>query len=403
MRSHDIILILFMFFLNVSCDKKENHEHSKAAEYYTCPMHTSVRSDKPGACPVCGMELVRTENTRGVPKQHVGDSNSLMFGEEKQILANISVDTVRVATIGAETTLSGKVAANENKVNTITARVSGRIDRLFLRQDGEHISRGQPLYSIYSEQLLADQNDYLSMLGQQRNFLEQELTINDLIKAGRRKLQLWGMTERQIKKLENKKEVSALLTYHSPYNGFVTQLLISEGEYAEMGKPLFQVADLASVWVETQLYTNEIQSLTDRNDVTIIIEAFPEKIYKGTLVSENPSLEDNSKINLVRFYINNDDQNIKPGMMARVTIHHKKKRALVIPKSALITGSMKMVWIESGNDMFESRIVKTGIENKKFAEVISGLQEGELIVTSGAYLLNSEFILKKGAVKAHRH
>ena len=402
MRRYYIILILFMFLLHASCSKNETREYGRS-EYYTCPMHPSVRSDRAGACPVCGMALVKAEGTKGVSEQHTVGSNSLMFDEEKQMLANISVDTVRIGSIGPETMLSGKVTANENEVNTITARVSGRIDRLFLRQPGEQISRNQPLYSIYSEQLLADQNDYLSALGERKKFPGQESTINDLIKAGRKKLQLWGMTEQQIKELEKDKEISALLTYYSPYNGFVTRLLINEGEYTEIGKPLFQVADLASVWVEAQLYANEIKSLTDRPDATIVVEAFPYKAYKGTLVFESPSLEENSKVNLVRFYINNGDNRLKPGMMARVTIHHKKKQALVIPKSALLIGSMKMVWIESGDDMFESRIVKTGIENKKFAEVLSGVQEGDLIVTSGAYLLNSEFILKKGAVKAHSH
>ncbi len=402
MKKYYSELLALMLLLIVSCNTKETHEHAKE-EYYTCPMHPTVRADRPGACPVCGMALIKVERAKDTVAQHATDSNSLMFDEEKQILANISVDTVRVGSIGPETILSGKVTTNENKVNTITARVSGRIDRLFLRQAGEQISHNQPLYSIYSEQLLADQNDYLSVLEQQGKFPGQELTISELIKAGRKKLQLWGMTEEQIKKLEKDKETSALLTYYSPYNGFVTQLLISEGEYTEIGKPLFQIADLKSVWVEAQLYANEIKSLTDRTDATIIVEAFPDKIYKGTLVFENPSLEENSKINLVRFYINNDDKNIKPGMMARVIIHHGKKQALVIPKSALLIGSMKMVWIESSTGMFESRIVETGIENKKFAEVLSGLQEGDLLVTSGAYLLNSEFILKKGAVKAHSH
>ena len=112
---------------------------------------------------------------------------------------------------------------------------------------------------------------------------------------------------------------------------------------------------------------------------------------------ENPAIEENSKINLVRFRIDNTDNLIKPGMMARVNIDHDSKQTLVIPKTALLIGRMTMVWVEAMPGMFESGAVKTGIENKEFVEIRSGLKEGERVVTSGAYLLNSEFILKKGA------
>lgn len=131
------------------------------------------------------------------------------------------------------------------------------------------------------------------------------------------------------------------------------------------------------------MYTNEIKYFNEKTEASISIEAFPQKTFKAKMVFENPAMEENSKINLVRFRIENNDNMIKPGMMARVTINHHPKQTLVIPKRALLIGRMTMVWIE--------------IENKQFVEIISGLKEGERVVTSGAYLLNSEFILKQGA------
>jgi len=145
------------------------------------------------------------------------------------------------------------------------------------------------------------------------------------------------------------------------------------------------------------VYTNEIKYFNEKTEASISIEAFPQKTFKAKMVFENPAMEENSKINLVRFRIENNDNMIKPGMMARVTINHHPKQTLVIPKRALLIGRMTMVWIEVMPGMFESRTVETGIENKQFVEIISGLKEGERVVTSGAYLLNSEFILKQGA------
>lgn len=327
----------------------------------------------------------------------------VMLGNEKRALAHIMTDTVKFTAMNAQTTLVGTVSANENNVATIAARVKGRIDQLFIRQQGERIVNGQALYSIYSEELLADQNDYLSTVRQLKKFPGQTATIKKMIDGGREKLLLWGMTELQIKKLETTRQASAQLTYYSAYRGFVSKLMINEGEYTEIGKPLFQITDLQSVWIETQVYSNEMQYLHANSEAAITIEGLPQKTFKGRIVFYNPALEENSKINLVRFMVENDHAMIKPGMMARVTIDHHQKQALAIPKGALLIGRMKMVWIEVEPGMFESRTVETGIENKKLVEILSGLKEGELIVTSGAYLLNSEFILKQGAVKAHNH
>ena len=392
MKPGNVLSIIFLLILTFSCKKEGDQQAMK--EYYTCPMHTSVRSDKPGACPVCGMGLVKVKKSEN---SEAMDSTMLTLDNEKQIFANIIVDTARFTTINAQTTLTGTISADENKMTTITARVKGRIDRLFLRQEGERIINGQALYSIYSEELLADQNDYLSSFQHRNKFPGQQTTADALIQGGRKKLLLWGMTESQIKNLEASQQASALLTYYSAYKGFVVKQLVNEGEYTEIGKPLFQIADLSSVWVEAQVYANEIQYLTEKTETSITIEGLAQKTFKAKMVFENPTIEENSKINLVRFRIDNTDNLIKPGMMARVTINHQSKQALVIPKTALLIGRMTMVWIEVMPGMFESRTVKTGIENKYVVEIISGLEEGERVVTSGAYLLNSAFILKKGA------
>ncbi len=384
--------ILVIFILIFSCKKEVDHHAME--EYYTCPMHTSVRSDKPGACPVCGMGLLKV---RKIESSESMDSTMLTLDHDQQMLANIIIDTARFTMISTQTTLTGTISVDENKLTTITARIKGRIDRLFLREEGGRVIKGQALYSIYSEELLADQNDYLSTLQHLDKFPGQQTAVDGLIKGGRKKLLLWGMTESQIKNLEASQQTTALLTYYSTNTGFVVKQLVNEGEYTEIGKPLFQIADLSSVWVETQVYASELQYMTEKTEASITIEGLPQKPVKAKMVFENPALDENSKISLVRFRIDNSNNVIKPGMMARVAINHHPKQTLVIPKSSLLIGRMTMVWIEVMPGMFESRTVETGIENKQFVEILSGLKVGDRVVTSGAYLLNSAFILKKGA------
>lgn len=399
MKINCAISIFFLLILTFSCKKEVNHQAMEA--YYTCPMHTSVRANKPGVCPVCGMGLLKVRKKN--ESMEASDSTMLTLDNEKKMLANIIIDTVRFTMISTQTALTGTISVDENKLTTITSRIKGRIDRLFIREEGGRIIKGQALYSIYSEELLADQNDYLTTLQHLDKFPGQQETVDGLIQGGRKKLLLWGMTESQIENLEASQQASSLLTYHSTTTGFVVKQLVNEGEYTEIGKPLFQIADLSSVWVETQVYASEIQYLTEKTEAFITIEGLPQKSFKAKMVFENPAIEENSKISLVRFRIDNSNNMIKPGMMARVAINHHPKQTLVIPKSSLLIGRMTMVWIEAMPGMFESRTVKTGIENKQFVEILSGLKVGDLVVTSGAYLLNSEFILKKGSVKAHNH
>ena len=285
------IALIFILLVIFSCKKGE--QQHEANSYYTCPMHSTVRSDKPGACPVCNMALVKVEQQA---ETHEDNASMIMLDEEKQALANIQLDTVKFTTISEQTTLSGKVAPDENKLTTITARVKGRVDKLFVRQEGERISNGQALYSIYSEELLADENDYLSALKQRDKFPGQQSTVDALIESGRKKLLLWGMTEQQVKNLETVGQASTLLTYASAYNGFVTRLLINEGEYTEIGKPLFQIVDLNSIWIETQVYADEIKDLNQQTVAVITIEGIPQKVFKGKIVFENPSIQVPSKM-----------------------------------------------------------------------------------------------------------
>lgn len=311
--------------------------------------------------------------------------------------ANIEVDTVRIKSLSEYSTLLGTTAFDERNITVVTSRISGRLDKLFVRNPQQWVDKGQPLYAIYSEELLSYENELLNALQQQSEFGTMKQIIDQLVEGSRKKLLLWGLTAEQITDLEKTKHASALVTFYSPVSGTLVDLSATEGQYVETGTGLFKIADLSKLWVEAQMYANELRWLYEKPAVTVEFDAYPNQIFSATPVFNNPAMEADQKISLVRFLVKNNAIQLKMGMMAYVNIKHNEKKALVIPKSSLLFGSMTMAWVKTGKGMYQNRIIKLGIQNKKEVEVISGLKAGEVVVTNGAYLLNSALVLKKGA------
>ncbi len=336
------------------------------------------------------------------PENHAAHSNReesmVLFTKHDQLVANIKIDTVKAVEIGEQSTMLGISVLNEKNIATISARLKGRLDILGLRNPGQEVRTGQLLYSIYSEELLIDEKSFLLAIDLPADGASAKKIRDNLIKSSRKKLQLWGLTNKQIAELEKDKKVSPVVNFYSPVAGFLSALLVSEGQYVDTGTPLFRVANLNSVWVETQVYSSEVSYFQEHAQVSIDFEAYPNHAFTGTLVFFNPVLEQNQKINLLRFAIDSRENKIKPGMMAYVHVKYNQHKSLVIPKSALlIEGGGTTVWIETAKGMYEKRMIVTGNDDKTNVEVISGLEEGEMVVSSGAYLINSEFILKNGA------
>ena len=357
MRNIFLVLILISFF---SCDKKPKE---KVEEY----------------------------------SYEVMDNNVVELNMREQVLVNLKTDTAKIKTICETITLLGKATTNENNITVISSRIRGRLDKLFVRNTGEEIKSEQVLYSIYSEELLSDENEYLLALKQLADFPSQKNTVNELIKSSKKKLFLWGMNEKQVEELALNKQVSRTVTFYSSVDGYLVELNISEGEYVEIGTPLFKIARSSSVWVEAQVYPYEIKYLQHNSDLSVEFDAFRNEIIKGKIVFESPSFEQNSKISFVRIEIQNKNGNVKPGMMASVILKTNEKKALVIPKSAITLGDMPTIWVEKGKGKYEMRMIHIGIDTKTEVEVLHGIKEGEIIVSSGAYLINSAYVLRNGA------
>ncbi|MBU1821839.1 MAG: efflux RND transporter periplasmic adaptor subunit [Bacteroidetes bacterium] len=324
------------------------------------------------------------------------DKDMITLTSRDEQYANITIDTVQVKKMSEYSTLLGTTAIDERKVTVLTSRIRGRIDKLFVRNPQEMVSVGQPLYAIYSEELLSYENELLNALQQQSQFGTMKQVMDQVVAAARKNLLLWGLTAEQLERLEKSRAASPLITFFSSVSGTLIELAVSEGQYVEIGDPLFRIADLSQLWIEAQMYTSELRWLYEKPVIIAEFDAYPNETISAVPVFDNPSVEENQKISLVRFLVSNRNMRLKPGMMAYVNIKRNEKMTMVIPKSAILVGNMITVWVKTGDGMFENRMIELGIQNKKEVEVTSGLKQGELIVASGAYLLNSALILKKG-------
>ena len=294
---------------------------------------------------------------------HDGGSDAMLtLSDQDRVVVNLLIDTAAIKTMYEETILIGTAAVDERAINVISARVKGRVDKLFARNPGMYVKNGDPLYSIYSEELLSYENEYLLAIDENKTASTQKEITQRMVEASRKRLALWTLSDQQIDDLGKTKTISPLITFYSNRNGYLSELLVREGEYVEIGSPLFRLADLNSLWIESQLYSSEVNYLKQSPTLEIEFEAFPDDRIKGEIVYDNPRLEDNTKINLVRIKVNNQKGNYKPGMMAYVYLKRNRKKTLVIPKSALLLENNVVVWVETPDGMFEQRMVDIGIQ-----------------------------------------
>lgn len=253
-------------------------------------------------------------------------SDQIKLTKRDEQYANILVDTVRVGTMAEYSTLVGTTAIDERNVTVITSRLRGRLERLFVRNPQQAVSKGQALYAIYSEELLADQNELLNALKQQPKFNTMQQVVDQLVQGARKRLLLWGLSQKQIAAVEKSGKASPLITFYSPVSGTLVELNASEGQYVETGTALFRLADLSDLWIEAQMYSSELNWLYEKPSVTAEFVAYPGETFNVSPVFDNPAVESNQKVSLVRFLLIDSRHSLKPGMMAYLSIKRNQKR-----------------------------------------------------------------------------
>src|SRR5476651_266733 len=351
------LLMLALFFS--ACKPKTQPLAAKIQDkaYYTCSMHQQVHEDKPGNCPICGMKLIRVELT--------GNANMAMqkivLTATQLQLAGIQTDTVKNENTDNEQLLTGTVSADENASQELSARIAGRVQHLYVRTVGEKISAGQPVYSIYSEDLLEAEKEYLLAKQQKKILHNPDVDYDQLISAAENKLNLWGLSPAQIKNLAASGKTSATTTILSKISGTVSDIAIHEGDYVAEGMPILKTQGLNSLWVEAQVYANETINYKENTPVNVSFPDLGSLVVKGRVTFANPESSDNSKVDLVRISISNPGELIKPGMLANMAISSGKNQSLAVPVSSVLTdGSGSKVWVKTTDGSFLPKRIKTG-------------------------------------------
>ncbi|HPG10766.1 MAG TPA: efflux RND transporter periplasmic adaptor subunit [Chitinophagaceae bacterium] len=385
-----IIIVISIFFVFASCKDKKTTLVNKD-EYYTCSMHPQIMQDKPGTCPICHMELIVVKKTNTA-------ADEIMLNDEQIRLGNIQTDTIRNGMIGDKVILTATLNTDETKVNSINARIMGRIDRLYFKNMGDFVSKGAHLYDLYSEELNNAKQEYIAALEKQQTLDNSIIDFNRLVQSAKQKLLLWGMSEAQVNELAKTKKASPLTSFYSNESGFITELPVMEGQYVSEGSTVVKLANLSSLWAEAQVYTSQLSAIDLKGTATVQFPDIPGKEWKGSIEFANPEIVSDSRLNLVRVSIPNPNGLLKPGMPAYVIIKSKELNTLTLPSDAVLRdGKMNTVWVQSGKNRYKMKMVQTGMETGDRLEIKSGLQNGDVVVTRGAYLLNSEFVFKKGA------
>ena len=324
-------------------------------------------------------------------------TDEIKLSEQQVQLGNILSDTINSSMMGDRIVLTATLNIDQVKTTSINARVMGRIEKLYFKNVGDHVNKGDPLFDLYSEELNNAKQELVLAL-ERKNTLDNSLIDFDrLIQSAKYKLLLWGMNDAQIDGLVKTRKATPTTTFYSNASGYITSLELKEGESTMEGSTVMRLADLSTVWAEAQVYATQLSEI-DRNGIAEVqVPDIPGKKITGKIEFFNPEINPDTRINLIRINIPNPGNQLKPGMPAYVILKNRQHNMLSLPIDAVIRdGKGATVWIQTDKNTFQSRMVEVGMETGARIEIKSGLREGDIIVISGAYLINSEYIFKNG-------
>jgi membrane fusion protein, copper/silver efflux system len=358
---------------------------------YTCSMHPQIMQERPGKCPICGMELIPVKMSQGMGEDGV------QLSDQQVQLGGIRVDTVGSGSTADRMVLTGTVTVDETGSSAVSARLGGRIETLYVKTTGDYVHKGQKLYDLYSEELNNAEQEYLLALERQETLHSNVVDLKQLVDAAREKLLLWGLSEVQVTELARVRRPQGVTSFYSPGEGVVASVESHEGDYVGAGTVVLRLTDLSSVWVEVQVYTSQLSELDREAAVVVRMPDVPGRSWTGQIAFVNPEVDPAVRINGVRVALRNTDGVLKPGMAAEVTVTNGKHHSLTLPEAAVIRSAMgSLVWVEAGHNRFRPVMVETGVEDGGRVEIKSGLTAGNVVVTEGAYLVNSEYGFKHG-------
>ncbi len=335
---------------------------------------------------------------------------TVQISPEKQQLIGVKIGTAEMKPLEKVIRTVGRVDYDEKRIVTVSPKIGGWIEDLFVDFTGKYVMKGEPLLTIYSPELVSTQEEYLIALRAKRDLVKSPFpevagSGYSLAESAKRRLKLWDITDDQIRILEETGQPRKTLTLYSPFSGFVLEKAAYNGMNVMPGIALFKLADLSVVWLYADIYEYELPFIRLGQQASIQLSYIPGEIFTGKAIYIYPSLNPETRTAKVRFEIPNSQGRLKPEMYANVEIKVHLGQKLAVPEGAIIdTGLRQMAIVDKGSGYFEPREVKVGAKVDDYYEVIKGLKAGERVVTSANFLIDSESKLKEalaGVGSAH--
>ncbi len=448
-----VITLFFVPFLVNAQDNMHEDELTKKKTTWTCSMHPQIHLPNPGQCPLCHMDLIPVETNLSDDSDN--NAPTLILSENASKLMEIETSLVQRKWVKHLVRLVGKIDYDETQVKHITAWVPGRIERMFVDYTGIEVQKNDHMVSLYSPELVSAQEELIQAVRSLRRIKDGSDIVKRSTKrslqSAKEKLKLLGLTASQVSQIEKNGEAKDSVTVYAPMGGTVVQKHVNEGMYVQTGSRIYTIADLSHLWLTLDAYESDLPWIKYGQNVEFSAEALPGEIFKGIVSFIQPILDEKTRTVKVRVNVDNNSERLKPGMFITAIIkskidsqgevlstsyagkyicpmhpevvaetkgscpvcgmklvkaeslpfigkapEHKLQAPLVIPTSApLITGKRSVVYVKKpGENHYEGREVVLGPRADKFYLVKSGLSEGELVVTNGAFKIDADLQIK---------
>jgi Cu(I)/Ag(I) efflux system membrane fusion protein len=385
---------------------------------YHCPMHPTYTSERPGSCPICGMDL------EPIPAAGAAAGGGAMAGDVPG-LTGIHIEPERIQRIGVRTAVAERrplgasldlvafVAPDEARMRQIQLRVAGWVKELNVSRIGETVRAGQPLLSIYSPELFQSEKEFLIELEAAEAGATAGLHHEaEAVRAGRSRLSLLGVPDEEVARLERERRAETQLTLRAPVSGTVLERGVTEGQYVGPGTPLLTLADLSAVWLLMDLYEMDLARVRVRDAATFVSDALPGRTFEGRVDFIYPTVTPETRTVKARIVLANRSGELKPGMYGRVRLAPRGAAVLSVPAEAVIhTGDHDYVFLMHADGHFEPRMVWVGGTDGERIEIRRGIAAGDTVVASASFLIDSESRLRAAisgsaggaAAGAHQH